>query len=125
MQHGWLTDWVVASVLLGLGASAQAGSVGDNSTTVCKRAAIKIDGLIVDWHAFVVEFKAEAKNPSVLKMAAEHKRGTLKANFRRHCMAHWAQHDDIFTCFAGTTSELGAALCHQTDTNRNHWQYRP
>jgi hypothetical protein len=124
MQQRWITGWVVASVLLGPCTSAAAGTPGD-SAAVCKRAATKLDGLIVDWHAYVVEFKAEARNPSVLKMLAEHKRGVLKANFRRHCMAQWAQHDDIFTCFAGTVTELGAALCHQTDTNRNHWQYRP
>lgn len=115
--------FVVLGALLVLCTAVQAGRDGD-SAAVCKRAASKVDALIVDWHGFVVEFKAEAKNPSVLKMLAEHKRGTLKANFRRHCMANWTQHDDIFTCFAGTVTELGAALCHQTDTNRNHWQYR-
>jgi hypothetical protein len=118
-------QWIVSTALLALCAATYAADSDRDSAAVCKRAASKIDGFIVDWHAYVVEFKAEAKNPSVLKMAAEHKRGRLKANFRRHCMAKWAQHDDIFTCFAGTVTELGAALCHQTDTNRNHWQYRP
>ncbi len=117
--------WVASGAALAACSAAYAAEGDRDRAAVCTRAASKVDALIVDWHAFLVEFKAEAKNPSVLKMAAEHKRGTLKANFRRHCMAHWAEHDDIFTCFGGTTSELGAALCHQTDTNRNHWQYRP
>ncbi len=120
----WRQLGVTAALLL-VCTAVLAGNGASDSTAVCQRAANKVDGLIVDWHAYVVEFKAGAKNPSVLKMFAEHKRRTLKANFRRHCMAHWAQHDDIFTCFAGTVGELGAALCHQTDTNRNHWQYRP
>lgn len=127
VQYG--KRFAVAAVAgLALSAAVHAGTTTTTtgeSAEVCKRAANKIDGIIVDWHGFVVEFKAEAKNPSVLKMFAEHKRGTLKANFRRHCMVKWAQHDDIFTCFAGTVTEMGAALCHQTDTNRNHWQYRP
>lgn len=123
MQRGWPIRGVLGMLLVAACVGAQA-ELGDTPTTVCTRAASKVDGLIVDWHAYVVQFDAQAKNPSVLAMHAEHKRGKLKANFRRHCLAHWARHGDIFTCFAGTTSELGAALCHQTDTNRNHWQYR-
>lgn len=128
MQTVWPMG-AVRRVVWGLGlavaCTAALAAPGDAPTAVCKRAADKVDALIVDWHGAVVEYKAEAQNPSVLKMLAEHKRGTLKANFRRHCLAKWAQHEDIFTCFAGTVSEMGAALCHQTDTNRHRWQYRP
>lgn len=123
MRQVFWRDWRVIGILMALVCASVHAEVGDTPATLCTRAARKVDSFIVDWHAYVVQFSAQSKNQSVLAMFAEHKRGVLKANFRRHCMAKWAQHEDIFTCFAGTTSELGAALCRQADTNRNDWQY--
>ncbi len=108
--------------LLAWGAAAQ--TRGDQAFT-CQRAANKIDSMVDDWHAMVLQYKAEAKNPSVPQMWAEHRKGRLKANFQKHCKRQWATHQDIFVCFSGSVSELGLALCHQADTNPNGWQYTP
>ncbi|MDZ7920436.1 hypothetical protein [Rhodoferax sp.] len=109
----WLLAW-----------SAVAQTRGDPSFT-CQRAATKIDSLIEDWHAMVLEFHAEAQNPSVLQMWAEHRKGRLKTNFQKHCKRQWNTHQAIFTCFSGSVSEMGLALCRQADTNPNDWQYKP
>lgn len=109
----WLLAW-----------SAVAQTRGDPSFT-CQRAAAKADSLIEDWHALVLEFHAEAQNPSVLQMWAEHRKGRLKTNFQHHCKRQWGTHQAIFVCFSGSVSELGLALCRQTDTNPHDWQYQP
>ncbi|PQA77671.1 hypothetical protein [Rhodoferax sp. TS-BS-61-7] len=117
--------WVVMGLslwLLAWGAAAQ--TRGDQAFT-CQRAASKIDGLIEDWHAMVLEYQAEAKNPSVLQMWAEHRKGRLKTNFQKHCNRQWENHQAIFVCFSGSVTELGLALCRQVDTNPNDWQYKP
>ncbi|MCZ8094181.1 MAG: hypothetical protein O9331_11910 [Acidovorax sp.] len=92
---------------------------------VCQRAADKLQGLVPQWRDFVVEFKAEANNPSVLALAEEHRQGRLKASFRRHCQREWGTHQAIFVCFSGSVTELGLALCMQKDTNPHGWEYRP
>jgi hypothetical protein len=38
-------------------------------------------------------------------------------------MDNWADHEDIYTCFSGIRSEMGAAMCLHPDTNSNDWQY--
>lgn len=96
---------------------------GDQAFT-CNRAADKVDSLIEEWRDFVVEYNGQAQNAAVLKMAAEHRKGRLKANFRKHCNAQWATHQTIFTCFSGSVSALGLALCRAPDDNPNNWQYQ-
>ena len=114
---------IVLVVSLGLWAGSALAQSAPEAKAVCQRAAGKLDGLIEDWHALVVEYHAEAKNPSVLKLMAEHRKGRLKPNFQKHCQREWPVHEAIFTCFAGSVTALGLALCHQSDTNPNHWQY--
>ena len=117
--------WVIMGLSLWLLAGGAAAQTRGDQAFTCQRAASKIDGLIDDWHAMVLEYKAEAKNPSVLQMWAEHRKGRLKANFQKHCNRQWASHQTIFVCFSGSVTELGLALCHQSDTNPNNWQYTP
>ena len=120
-MHRWLLIGLATFCCV---AGVWAQTRGDQSFT-CRRAADKLDGLIVEWHQLVVDYSAEAKNPSVLKMMSEHKRGRLKTNFTAHCNQQWEMHQAIFVCFSGSVSALGLALCHQSDTNPNHWQYQP
>nr|WP_315478915.1 hypothetical protein [uncultured Rhodoferax sp.] len=117
--------WVIMGLSLWLLAGGAAAQTRGDQAFTCQRAASKIDGLIDDWHAMVLEYKAEAKNPSVLQMWAEHRKGRLKANFQKHCNRQWETHQAIFVCFSGSVTELGLALCHQADTNPNGWQYTP
>ena len=92
---------------------------------VCQRAADKLQGLVPEWHDFVVEFKAEARNTSVLALAEAHRQGRLKASFRHHCLSEWGTHQAIFVCFSGSVTALGLALCMQKDTNPHGWVYHP
>lgn len=116
--------WGIVLVLsLWLWTGIALAQAAPESKAVCQRAAGKLDSMIVDWHAMVVQYHAEAKNPSVLKMLAEHRKGRLKPSFEKHCQREWPIHQAIFTCFAGSVTELGLALCHQSDTNPHHWQY--
>lgn len=101
---------------------AGAQTRGDQAFT-CNRAADKIDSMVVEWRDLVVEHKGQAQNAAVLKMAAEHRKGRLKANFKQHCNAQWATHQRIFTCFSGSVSAVGLALCRAPDDNPNNWQY--
>ena len=118
MQRGIVIG--VSLWLLAWGVAAQ--TRGDQAFT-CKRAADKIDSMVEEWRDYVVEYQAQAQNPEVLKMAAEHRKGVLKANFKKHCHAQWASHARIFVCFSGSVSPLGLALCRAPDDNPNHWTY--
>lgn len=117
--------WVIVGLSLWLWAGGAAAQTRGDQAFTCQRAASKVDAMIEDWHAMVVHYQAEAKNPSVLRMMAEHRKGRLQTNFAKHCNAQWATHQAIFTCFSGSVTELGLALCHQSDTNPHHWQYQP
>ena len=116
-----LLIFVALSIAAALPAGAQ--TRGDQAFT-CNRAADKIDGMVDEWRDMVVEYKGQAKNAAVLKMAAEHRKGRLKANFKKHCNAQWATHQTIFTCFSGSVSAGGLALCRAPDDNPNNWQYQ-
>jgi hypothetical protein len=119
--------WAVI-FLMGVGGCAVAPALAQapvDSAAVCQRAADKLQGLVPQWRDFVMEFKAEASNPSVLALAEEHRQGRLKASFRRHCQREWGTHQAIFVCFSGAVTELGLALCMQKDTNPHGWEYRP
>lgn len=105
-------------------APAMARAHGD-SAAVCQRAAGKLDGLVPEWRDLVVEFNAEARNPSVLALAEEHRQGRLKASFLHHCQREWGTHQATFVCFSGSVTALGLALCLQKDTNPHGWEYRP
>jgi hypothetical protein len=115
---------LVISIALSMAGALPAGAQtrGDQTFT-CNRAADKIDSMVEEWREMVVEYKGQAQNASVLKMAAEHRRGRLKANFKKHCNAQWATHQTIFTCFSGSISAMGLALCRAPDDNPNNWQY--
>ena len=58
--------WVVMGLSLWLLAGGAAAQTRGDQAFTCQRAASKMDGLIDDWHAMVLEYQAEAKNPSVL-----------------------------------------------------------
>ena len=116
---------VLISIALSMAGAppAAAQTRGDQAFT-CNRAADKIDSMVEEWRDMVVEHNGQAKNAAVLKMATEHRKGRLKANFKKHCNAQWATHQAIFTCLSGSVSPLGLALCRAPDDNPNNWQYQ-
>jgi hypothetical protein len=94
-----------------------------NPDEVCGRAADKIELVIDDWYAMVKEYNAESKNASVLAMHKDIKAGVFRDKFIKDCVSGWDSHSEIYTCFSGTRSEIGAAMCKHPDTNKNNWQY--
>lgn len=104
--------------ILVLSSLAQAS---DEST--CKQASEKVNSVIEEWYFFVRDFNAESKNTAVLLMYSDFEKGELLNNFENHCIDNWGVHKDIFTCFSGIVSEIGAAMCFHPETNLNGWSY--
>ena len=98
------------------------GLVNANDET-CTEAASKINSIIEDWNTSVIEYSTPDKNPSVIAMYNDYKAGNLEANFIKKCNAKWNIHQDIFECFSGIRSDIGAATCMHPDTNKNNWEY--
>jgi cell division protein FtsL len=115
---------LVMSIALSMAVALPVGAQtrGDQAFT-CNRAADKINSMVEEWRDLVVEHNGQAKNAAVLQMAAEHRKGRLKANFKKHCNTQWASHQRVFVCFSGSVSALGLALCLAPDDNPNNWQY--
>lgn len=115
----------VAPLLIGLLLLSSGPALADeNAEYTCDEAAEKVSSIIEDWYLFIRDAGAEAKNPSVLAMHADHEKGVLVEKFKRQCVESWAEHEDIYTCFAGTRTEIGAAMCKHPDTNKNGWRYQ-
>ncbi|MFO6424705.1 hypothetical protein [Motilimonas sp. KMU-193] len=108
--------------VLGLGLLFSAASQASVDET-CSEAAAKVNSVIESWHGIVVEYNAQDKNPSVLAMYEDFQAGKLEANFNTQCQQKWANNQDVFECFTGVRSEMGAAMCTHPDTNKNDWQY--
>lgn len=99
------------------------GMVNASPEETCPIAASKINSIIEDWNTFVIEYSTPEKNPSVISMYKEHEAGTLESNFTKKCTAKWEKNKDVFECFTGIRSEMGAAMCLHPDTNKNNWEY--
>lgn len=97
--------------------------VSANPGEVCAEAADKIELVIDDWYSFVKEYNAESKNSSVLAMHKDVKAGVFREKFIKDCADRWGQHSEVYTCFSGVRSEIGAAMCKHPDTNKNNWEY--
>lgn len=89
----------------------------------CAEAAVKINSVIESWHSLVLEYNAQKNNPSVLAMYKDFQAGTLEQKFTTQCQQKWADNQDVFECFSGVRTEMGAAICNHPDTNVNKWQY--
>lgn len=114
---------LIMSLLVMLALSPVSSFASDDARETCKEAANKVSDVIVDWYQMVKDFGAESKNDSVLRMYADHTSKRLKDNFVRKCLSTWSVHQDIYTCFAGVRSEIGAAMCKHPDTNTSNWSY--
>jgi hypothetical protein len=90
----------------------------------CGESAEKVRSIIDDWYLFVRDAGADAKNPSVIAMHADHEQGVLVEKFKRQCVESWTAQEEIYVCFSGIRSELGAAMCLHPDTNKNDWRYQ-
>ena len=98
-------------------------TANEEAEYTCEEAADNLSSVIDDWHQFIREMGAEDKNASVLAMHADSEDGVLIDKFTRQCVEDWEEHQDIFTCFSGVRSEMGAAMCQHPDTNKNGWRY--
>ena len=96
----------------------------EDAEYTCGESAERLGSVIDDWYSFVRDAGAEAKNPSVVAMHADHKQGVLVEKFNRQCVENWTVHEEIYACFSGIRSELGAAMCLHPDTNKNDWHYK-
>jgi len=96
----------------------------EDAEYTCEESAEKVSSIIDDWFLFVRDAGAEAKNASVIAMHADHEKGVLVEKFQRQCVENWAEHEEIYACFSGVRSELGAAMCLHPDTNKNEWRYQ-
>lgn len=96
----------------------------DDVEYTCEESAENMSSIIDDWYLFVKEYGAEEKNPSVIAMQADHEKGLLVEKLKNQCVATRVEHEDIYTCFSGTRSEMGAAMCLHPDTNKNDWLYQ-
>jgi hypothetical protein len=91
---------------------------------VCETSAQNIDGIISEWYSLVKEFSSESKNKSVILMHMVYGQKQLKEKFNIYCNENFEAYEDIYLCFSGIRSELGAAMCLHPDTNKNNWEYR-
>ena len=120
IMTGSLKSLLVGALLI----SAGAALADEDAEYTCDEAAEKITSIIDDWHMFVRDAGAEAKNPSVIAMHADHEQGVLVDKFKQQCIANWTANEDIYLCFSGVRSEISAAMCLHPDTNKNDWQYQ-
>lgn len=90
----------------------------------CDEAAEKVSSIIEDWYMFIRDAGAEAKNPSVVAMHTDHEKGVLAEKFKSQCVENWAAHEAVYVCLSGTRSEIGAAMCVHSDTDKNGWRYQ-
>ena len=112
-------------LMLGLLLALPGSAIADEDVEYyCEDSAQNISSIIEDWYLFVKEYGAEEKNPSVLAMHADHEKGLLAKKIKNQCVGGWAKHEDLFTCFAGTRSEMGAASCMHPETDKNGWLYK-
>ncbi|GAA6171855.1 hypothetical protein NBRC116592_15250 [Colwellia sp. KU-HH00111] len=88
---------------------------------ICGGASEKLASVIEDWYDFIQG--AESKNASIINLYSDFKEGKLKPKVVRHCSENWSVFSDIYSCFSGIRSELGAAMCLHPDTNKNGWSY--
>ncbi len=117
---GSLKPLIVCLLLI----SAGSAFANEDAEYTCEESAEKVSSIVDDWYMFVRDAGAEAKNPSVIAMHADHEKGVLVEKFKRQCIEGWTAHEEIYTCFSGVRSELGAAMCLHPDTNRNDWRYQ-
>jgi hypothetical protein len=94
-----------------------------NPDEVCAQAADKIEIVIDDWYAFVKEYNAESKNASVIAMHKDVKAGVFRDKFIKDCANGWSLHGEVYSCFSGVRTEIGAAMCTHPDVNKNNWKY--
>lgn len=90
---------------------------------ICKKAIDKIFFIIPEWYYFVKGYGAENKNPDVIAMYRDYQSGNLESVFMERCESGKGLYFDIYQCFSGVSSGLGAAMCMHPDTNKNNWLY--
>ncbi len=94
-----------------------------SANDVCYQAADKMNSVIEEWYELVESFGARDQNTSVISMYSDFKEGKLKDNFAEHCIENFVVHEEIFVCFSGTRTGIGAAMCKHPDTNKSGWSY--
>ncbi|MDO6525364.1 hypothetical protein Q4519_06660 [Motilimonas sp. 1_MG-2023] len=94
-----------------------------NVDETCAEAGARLNKVIDDWNTSVLDYSTPEKNPSVIAMYKDYKDGTLEDNFVAQCKEKWAMNQDIFECFSGVRSEMGASMCRAPETNANDWKY--
>ena len=112
---------IMAGLLLAATAPAFAN---DDSEYTCEESANRVSSIIDDWYMFIRDVGAEAKNPSVVAMHADHEQGNLVEKFKRQCVDSWKAHEEIYSCFSGVRNEISAAMCMHPDTNKSDWSYQ-
>jgi hypothetical protein len=111
---------LMAGLLL---ASFGSAFADEDAEYTCEESSENVSSIIDDWYLLVKDSGAEAKNASVIAMHADNEKGVLVEKLQRQCTDNWAAYEDVFTCFSGVRSEIGAAMCLHPDTNKSDWRY--